>query len=91
VSQISEFFWESIEHFLARRAHLITGELHNGFLAANAARHAQAVLSKSKGLETVLGLLTAQFLALRDQATEIYSEFPATDTKGSMLSSFKLL
>jgi DDE superfamily endonuclease len=54
-SQLSEIFWEIIEHFLAPREHLIIAALHKEFLAATAARYAQAIHVKSYGLVNSAG------------------------------------
>jgi hypothetical protein len=63
-SQLSEIFWECIENFLSIRENLITGELHRGFLADNASRYAQAVHSKSNGLDNCVGFIDGTVLGI---------------------------
>jgi nuclease HARBI1 len=63
-SQLSEIFWECIENFLSIRENLIYGELHSGFLADNASRYAQAVHSKSNGLDNCIGFIDGTVLGI---------------------------
>jgi hypothetical protein len=63
-SQLSEIFWESIEHLLAQREHLIIGALHKDFVAANAARYAQAIHAKSYGLENCIGFIDGTVIGI---------------------------
>jgi nuclease HARBI1 len=63
-SQLSEIFWECIENFLSIRENLISGELHRGFLADNASRYAQAVHSKSNGLDNCVGFIDGTVLGI---------------------------
>jgi nuclease HARBI1 len=63
-SQLSEIFWECIENFLSLREHLITGDLHIGFLAANASRYAHAIRTKSNRLGNGIGFIDGTVLGI---------------------------
>jgi nuclease HARBI1 len=63
-SQLSEIFWECIENFLSVREHLITRDLHIGYLAANASRYAHAVRTKSNGLGNCIGFIDETVLGI---------------------------
>jgi hypothetical protein len=63
-SQLSEILWECIENFLPVREHLITGDLHIAYLAANSSRYAHAVFTKSNGLGTRIGFIDGTVLGI---------------------------
>jgi hypothetical protein len=63
-TQLSEIFWEYIKNFLSIRENIIYGELHSGFLADNASPCAQAVHSKSNGLDKCIGYIDGTVLGI---------------------------
>ena len=63
-SQLSEIFWESIEHLLKTRVEFITGNICSQYLQSQAARFAEAIRDKSKGLENCIGFIDGTVIGI---------------------------
>ena len=63
-SQLSEIFWESIEHLLETRVELITGNISSQYLQSQAARFAEAIRDKSEGLENCIGFIDGTVIGI---------------------------
>lgn len=63
-SQLSEIFWEGIEHFVAARGHLLSACLTTALLGPRLEEFAKAVYDKSGCLENCIGFIDGTVLGI---------------------------
>ena len=63
-SQLSEIFWESVEHLLETRVELITGNISSHYLQSQAERFAEAMKDKSEILENCVGFIDGTVIGI---------------------------
>lgn len=63
-SQMSEIFWDSIEHLLQARQYLITDPMDKTFIRERAESCAKKIYDKSNGLNKVVGFIDGNVLGI---------------------------
>jgi hypothetical protein len=63
-SQLSEIFWEALERFLEMRQHLITGDMHRGFMEARVGFYATAIARKGNALQNCVGFIDGTVIGI---------------------------
>lgn len=63
-SQLSEIFWEGLEHMLHDRLHLITGPINQEFMIEKAPIYAQSVYEKCQALTNCVGFIDGTVIGI---------------------------
>ena len=69
-SQLSEMFWEGMQHFLAERSELILGDPVGSFCAPRFDEYGEAVEKKSNALDNVVAFIDGTNLAVSRRSGE---------------------
>ena len=89
-SQISEIFWETLEHFLKIRVHLLTGEMSSQWLTENAQRYASAITECGGTLQLCVVFIDGTAIGIARPRDKEMQRAAYNGHKGSTRLNFKL-